>query len=121
MAPIVPGITDKPSKLEATVKAIADHGAGFVGANILHLEGGTREHFLRYLEAEYPNLMEPYGRLYRGKYAPKPYVDRVRSLVRTLEDRYKVRRRGEDDGPEAKEDANEDPEQAEEQTVFAWS
>jgi DNA repair photolyase len=123
MAPIVPGITDEPSKLQATVKAIADHGAAFVGANILHLEGGTREHFLRFLEAEYPNLMEPYRRLYRGKYAPKPYMDRVRSLVRTLEDRYKVRRRGEDDGPDAEKGngTNGDHARAEEQTVFAWS
>src|SRR5262245_25869774 len=34
MAPIVPGFTTHPAKLEATVKAIADHGAAFVGANV---------------------------------------------------------------------------------------
>jgi DNA repair photolyase len=119
MAPIVPGITDKPSKLEATVKAIADHDAGFVGANVLHLEGGTREHFLRYLETEYPNLTHPYRRLYRGKYAPKAYVERVRGLIRTLEDRYDGRRRRGDRA--AEEETGNDDQKTEEQTVFAWS
>src|SRR5207344_1306798 len=33
MAPIVPGFTTHPAKLEATIKAIAEHGAAFVGAN----------------------------------------------------------------------------------------
>ena len=31
MNPIVPGISSKPALLERTVKAIADHGARFVG------------------------------------------------------------------------------------------
>nr|MDP9322692.1 radical SAM protein [Acidobacteriota bacterium] len=30
MAPVVPGFTTQPSKLEATIKAIADHGAAFM-------------------------------------------------------------------------------------------
>ena len=49
MNPIVPGITSKPALLERTVEAIADHGARFVGCNVMFLEGGTRDHFMRYL------------------------------------------------------------------------
>ena len=56
MAPIVPGISSQPSRIERTIKAISDHGADFVGVNVLHLEGGTRDHFMKFLSAEYPEL-----------------------------------------------------------------
>src|SRR5262245_40240857 len=42
MAPIVPGFSSSRSKLERTVKAIADHGARFVGCNVMYLQEGTR-------------------------------------------------------------------------------
>jgi len=35
MAPLVPGFTTQPARLERTIKAIADHGAAFMGANLL--------------------------------------------------------------------------------------
>ncbi len=42
MNPIVPGTSSKPAILERTIKAIADHGAQFVGCNTMFLAGGTR-------------------------------------------------------------------------------
>ena len=88
MAPIVPGISSHPAKLEATVRAAADHGAAFVGAGLLHLEGGTRAHFLELLAREYPDLVAGYGRLYAGKYAAAPYTDRVSTVLGALKARY---------------------------------
>ena len=49
MAPIVPGFSSSRSKLERTVKAIADHGARFVGCNVMYLQDGTRTHFLNFI------------------------------------------------------------------------
>ena len=66
MAPIVPGLTSHPAKLEATIKAIADHGAAFMGANVLYLKDGTRTHFLNFLEKNFPDLSRKYQRLYAG-------------------------------------------------------
>ena len=43
MAPIVPGFSTQPAKIERTIKAIAETGARSVGAMVMHLEGGTRE------------------------------------------------------------------------------
>ena len=54
MAPIVPGLTSQPAKLERTLKAIADSGARSVGAMVMHLEAGTREHFMGFLGARVP-------------------------------------------------------------------
>ncbi len=54
MAPIVPGFSTQPAKMERTIKAIADSGARSVGAMVMHLEGGTRDHFMAMLQREYP-------------------------------------------------------------------
>ena len=88
MAPIVPGISSAPARLEATVRAAADHGARFVGAGLLYLEGGTRAHFLEFIAREYPALVEGYGRLYAGKYATPRYAEQVRAVLGTLRSRY---------------------------------
>jgi DNA repair photolyase len=99
MAPIVPGLTSQPAKLEATVKAIADHGASFVGANLLYLKDGTRTHFMGFLEKNYPELWKKYQRLYKGAYAPDAYARQMRSIVKLLQERYRVHRRGETTKP----------------------
>ena len=78
MAPIVPGFSTQPSKIERTIKAIADSGARSVGAMVMHLEGGTRDHFMGVLAREYPHLVDRYEHLYAGKYARKDYTKQVR-------------------------------------------
>ncbi len=93
MAPIVPGLTSHPAKLEATVKAIADHGAAFMGANVLYLKEGTRIHFMNFLQKNFPELSKRYDRLYVGAYAPKSYSKEVQGIVRILQARYDVKRR----------------------------
>jgi DNA repair photolyase len=87
MAPIVPGISSKPALLERTIKAAADHGARFVSCNVMHLEGGTRDHFMRWLETEFPQLVDGYRQLYAGKYAPKPYQETVKKVVGSIRQR----------------------------------
>src|SRR5476651_2634137 len=56
MSPIVPGFSSSRSKLERTIKAIADHGAHFVGCNVMYLQEGTRAHFMRFIEREFPAM-----------------------------------------------------------------
>src|SRR5262245_61378690 len=68
MAPIVPGFSSARHKLEATIKAIADHGARFVGCNIMHLQDGTRDHFMRFIGREFPAMKPRFERLYAKKY-----------------------------------------------------
>jgi DNA repair photolyase len=112
MNPIVPGISSKPALLERTVKAIADHGAHFVGCNVMFLEGGTRDHFMRWLAQEYPQLVEGYTHLYSRKYAPSDYRKEVSSVIGMLKAKYGLRNRAESDadaGRPEKEKAGEPP------------
>jgi DNA repair photolyase len=104
VAPIVPGLTSQRSRLEKTLKAIAEHGARFAVANVLHLEGGTREHFLNYLGRDFPEMVERYQNLYAGKYAPRAYSDDVRAVVAALKAKYGLSGRFD---PDANEDSAE--------------
>ena len=97
MNPIVPGITSQPAKLENTIKAIADHGAAFMGTNLLYLKDGTRVHFMNFLEKHFPVLATKYQRLYRGAYAPDAYAKEVRGMVKLLQRKYQVSKRDEDE------------------------
>jgi DNA repair photolyase len=93
MAPVVPGFTTQPAKLEATIKACAEHGAAFVGANVLYLKGGTKDHFMGFLRHSFPDMVESYERLYPGAYASPEYAGAVRGMLDVLQERYDLNRR----------------------------
>jgi DNA repair photolyase len=93
MAPIVPGFSSSRAKLERTIKAIADHGARFVGCNVMYLQEGTRTHFMRFIEREFPAMRPRFERLYTEKYPPESYRRQVKAMVRLLQDRYGLRPR----------------------------
>ena len=116
MNPIVPGLSSKPALLERTMKAIADHGARFVGCNVMFLEGGTRDHFMRWLSAEYPHLVDGYTQLYARKYAPSAYRKEVQTVVNGLRRKYGLNTRDEADEDRAVEHVK-----AAEQQMLGWT
>jgi DNA repair photolyase len=67
MAPILPGISDRPEQLAEVVKAAREAGATGVWTNLLFLRPGTREHFLDHLAEDWPELVPYYEELYRGR------------------------------------------------------
>jgi DNA repair photolyase len=90
MSPIVPGISSRPALLERTIKAAVEHGACFVGANVMHLEGGTRDHFMHWLEQERPELVDGYQQLYATKYASPAYRNEVKKVMTVFRKKYSV-------------------------------
>src|SRR4051812_42359335 len=93
MAPVVPGFSTSLAKLERTIKAIADHGARFVGCNVMYLQDGTRSHFMKFIEREFPAMLPRFERLYVRKYPPDNYRKEVQAMVRMLQERHGLRRR----------------------------
>src|ERR671914_3007949 len=67
MAPILPGISDRPEQLAAVVRRAREAGATHLWANLLFLRPGTREHFLEQLARDWPEELERYQRLYAGR------------------------------------------------------
>lgn len=121
MNPVVPGITSKPALLERTMKAIADHGARFVSCNVMFLEGGTREHFMGWLQQEFPHLVEGYVSLYAGKYAPAPYRKEVGKVVADLRNKYGLSGREEDEDESQREKGKGKRERSEEPDALNFS
>ncbi|HSJ65979.1 MAG TPA: radical SAM protein [Gemmatimonadaceae bacterium] len=81
--PVLPGITDDPRALERLVRAVADHGASYVGACALRLRGSARARYLPFIDREFPALRDRY----RTQYAASHQVnDRYRQgLARLME------------------------------------
>ena len=91
MAPILPGLSDKPELLADVVKAARDAGATSIWTNVLYLREGTREHFMTYLARDWPELVPRYERLYRGRaYLGKADIEPVRREVAELRHRFVV-------------------------------
>jgi DNA repair photolyase len=116
MAPIVPGFSSSRSKIERTVKTIADCGARFVGCNVMHLEDGTRTHFMAFLAREFPAMVPRFEKLYARKHPPDAYRKEVQGMVRVLQERYGLQKRERAAAEDTSEAAPVDPEQA----AFAW-
>ena len=94
MAPILPGLSDRPELLADVVREARAAGATGIWANLLYLRPGTREHFLAALEHDWPELLPEYEQLYRrGAYLQRRETDPVRERVRALARSHGVRDR----------------------------
>ena len=94
MAPILPGLSDRPEQLAEVVKAAREAGAASIWANLLYLKPGTREHFLEALSRDWPDELERYERLYEGRaYLTAGETQPVREQVRALAREHGIRDR----------------------------
>ena len=85
VAPVLPGISDRPEQLRAVVEAAREAGARHLWAGVLHLRPGTREHFLAELARDWPEHLDDYERLYgRRAYLPASETTPVQALVSRL-------------------------------------
>ena len=94
MAPILPGISDRPEQLAEVVRAAREAGACGVWANVLFLRAGTREHFLESLARDWPEELERYERLYAKRaYLAAADTKPVRAAVGELAREHGIRDR----------------------------
>ncbi|HSS60353.1 MAG TPA: radical SAM protein [Candidatus Limnocylindrales bacterium] len=91
MAPILPGLTDRPEQLEQVVKAARAAGATGLWAGMLHLKDGTREHFMSVLARHWPELVPRYERAYRERaYLPASFGEKTIQEVARLRVQHRV-------------------------------
>ncbi|HEX2296465.1 MAG TPA: radical SAM protein, partial [Actinomycetota bacterium] len=69
MAPVLPGISDRPEQLRAVMAAAFDAGSTFVSPILLHLRPKVREVYMAWLADNYPELVERHEAMYRKAYA----------------------------------------------------
>jgi DNA repair photolyase len=69
IAPLMPGINDRPDQVQPIVDRARDAGATFLGGVALHLRDEVRDVFFAWLEAKRPDLLPRYEKLYPAKRA----------------------------------------------------
>jgi DNA repair photolyase len=103
--PVLPGITDNPSDLEALVKRVSEAGATYVGACAVRLMSAARKRYLPFIEQEFPHLAERYRNTYgHSAYAGEKYREGLANFFEKLCAKYGVRgwsSREDDEGDEA--------------------
>jgi len=91
MAPILPGLSDRPDLLADVVRAARDAGATSIWTNVLYLRPGTREHFLTHLGDDWPELVPRYERLYSGRaYLGPDATEPIRREITELRERFEI-------------------------------
>lgn len=85
VAPVLPGLSDRDDQLRAVVDACVAAGAVSISAIALHLRPGVRDHFLSWLGARHPELVDEYERRFQRAYQPaadqNALSERVRAMV----------------------------------------
>jgi DNA repair photolyase len=87
IAPVLPGLSDRPDQLEAVVRACVEAGARSISTVLLHLRPGVKDIYLSHLAETHPHLVAETRRRYGDRaYAPRAdqhaLATRVRELVR---------------------------------------
>ena len=67
MAPLIPGLSDRPEDMAEVMRAVRDAGARQVWTTVLYLRPGTREHFLAALARDWPAEAERYARWFAAR------------------------------------------------------
>ncbi len=100
LAPVLPGLTDAPSSLEAVVRAAVDNGASWLWAGSIHMEPAIRDYFLECLDKHFPQAIGPYQRVFgarggpaRARYSPRGHADAVQRRIAELKTRYGLEER----------------------------
>jgi len=87
VAPILPGITDRPDQLREVVEAAIHAGATHVSPILLHLRPKVREVYMEWLATAYPDLVPRYEEMYKkSAYASSHEKDELSKTVRDIID-----------------------------------
>jgi DNA repair photolyase len=83
IAPILPGLSDRPEQLETVVREARAAGAGSIWASVVHLRPGVREHFLEALGNDWPDEVARYEALFSSRaYLPAALSTPISEPVR---------------------------------------
>ncbi|HEX2713833.1 MAG TPA: radical SAM protein [Candidatus Acidoferrales bacterium] len=87
--PVLPGLTDGETDLDALARAARDAGAQWLAGQVLFLMPSAQKQFLPFLEQKFPRLARQYREWYlRSGYPPEAYRSAIVQRVRALREKY---------------------------------
>ena len=97
LMPVIPFITDTPKIMEETIRKAAEKNLDFIVFGGMTLkEGRQKEHFMKTLKKEYPELLPEYANIYlKDKWGSltKEYCRSLSQTFNLLSKKYKMPRR----------------------------
>ena len=88
MAPVLPGLTDTVDRIGELAAAARAHDASFFTAIPLRLMPTVKEHYLAFIDRDFPELADRYQRAYPGTNAPKAYREKLGERVQRIRRAY---------------------------------
>jgi DNA repair photolyase len=89
MMPVIPGMNDAPSTIEAVIRAATRFGAGGVWWRSLFLKPAAARRFIPFVAERFPHLREKIDEFYRrSTYAPRAYDQRLELIFDRLRRKY---------------------------------
>ena len=89
--PVLPGITDGESDMDALARAARDAGAQWFAARVLFLTATSQKQFMPFLDAKFPKLAQRYRQWYsRSSDAPEAYRQEMSARVAALRKKYEL-------------------------------
>jgi DNA repair photolyase len=89
MMPILPFLTDSSQNLEKILYLASECKVDYALPGILYLRGETRNHFFKFLEFNFPELLDPYCRLYAKGGADITYKTELYGVLKSLMEKYR--------------------------------
>jgi DNA repair photolyase len=88
MMPVLPFLTDSPENLEQILSRAAECEVDYALPGLLYLRGETRKHFFNFLACNFPELLDPYRRLYAKGGTDRAYKAELYGVLGTLMEKY---------------------------------
>lgn len=90
MMPVLPFLTDSSHNLEQIMSLAAECGVDYALPEVLYLRGETRKHFFDFLELNFPDLADPYRKLYAKGGADIAYKAELYGMLSPLMEKYNL-------------------------------
>jgi DNA repair photolyase len=89
-APLMPGITDKPTSLDTMARKAREADADFFHANPLFLKPCSKATFMAFVHEHFPQLDESYAKRYEEAFVSRAYQKRMGDLVAAVKRKYQL-------------------------------
>jgi DNA repair photolyase len=88
MMPILSFLTDSPENLEQILSRAAECEVDYALPGLLNLRGETKKHFFNFLAFNFPELVDPYRKLYDKGGADRAYKAELYGVLKNLMEKY---------------------------------